>query len=85
MPNTDKELRIESLEPYITNGEILLHSSQTVLYDQLRHWPEADHDDGPDCLHMLWMLAVSGAGGLPKVGTAKRRGTTDLRGYGHGG
>ncbi len=85
VPNTDKELRIESLEPYVTNGEILLHSSQTVLYDQLRHWPEADHDDGPDCLQMLWMLAVSGAGGLPKVGTAKRRGTTDMRGYGHGG
>lgn len=22
--------------------------------------PEADHDDGPDALHMLWMAATSG-------------------------
>ncbi|EMW8282685.1 hypothetical protein AADT38_RS27335, partial [Escherichia coli] len=29
------------------------------LIDQLRHYPKADHDDGPDCLHMLWTLAVS--------------------------
>lgn len=83
-PNTDKELRIESLEPYITNAEILLHNSQTILYDQLRHWPEADHDDGPDALQMLWMLAVSGAGGIKKVASAKRTGTTNFGGFGYG-
>ena len=85
IPNTDKDLRIESLEPYISNAEILLHHSQTVLYDQLRHWPEADHDDGPDCLHMLWMLAASGAGGIPKVASGGRRGATNFGGYGYGG
>lgn len=84
IPNTDKDLRIESLEPYVSNGEILLHASQTILYDQLRHWPEADHDDGPDALQMLWMVAVSGAGGVPKPHSAKRHGTQNFRGFGHG-
>ena len=58
-PNTDKMLRIESLQPHIANGLILLHRSQTTLIAQLRHFPKADHDDGPDALEMLWKNAVS--------------------------
>lgn len=57
-PNTDKMLRIESLQPHIANGLILLHSSQATLISQLRHFPKADHDDGPDALEMLWRNAV---------------------------
>lgn len=72
-PHTDKALRIESLSPHVSNGLILLHQSHTVLNTQLRHWPEADHDDGPDALHMLWMLAVSRAGGIPKITIGKRK------------
>jgi len=59
-PSTDKLLRIESLQPHVKNGLIRLHPSQTTLIDQLRHFPKADHDDGPDALHMLWMAAVTG-------------------------
>lgn len=59
-PITDKLLRIESLQPHMHNGLIRLHSSQTTLIDQFRHFPKADHDDGPDMVQMLWMLAVSG-------------------------
>lgn len=59
VPHTDKALRIESLQPHVANGLIRLHASQTVLIDQLRHWPAADHDDGPDALEMLWSLARS--------------------------
>ncbi|TAN51572.1 MAG: hypothetical protein EPN21_06285 [Methylococcaceae bacterium] len=59
-PSTDKLLRIESLQPHMTNGLIRLHPSQHTLIEQLRHFPKADHDDGPDALHMLWMAAVSG-------------------------
>jgi predicted phage terminase large subunit-like protein len=62
IPNADKVLRIESLQPHVANGLIRLHPSQTTLLSQLRHFPKADHDDGPDALHMLWMLAVSGRG-----------------------
>lgn len=61
MPHTDKILRIESLQPHMVNGLIRLHNSQHTLIEQLRHFPKADHDDGPDCLQMLWMLAVSGS------------------------
>lgn len=84
-PITDKALRIESLQPYIANGEILLHHSQRVLHDQLRHWPEADHDDGPDMLQMLWMVAVSGAGGIPKVRSSASRNAIQTGGFGYAG
>jgi predicted phage terminase large subunit-like protein len=60
-PHTDKVLRIESIQPYVDAGLIQLHPSQKVLIEQLTHFPNADHDDGPDALHMLWTLAM-GAG-----------------------
>ena len=63
-PITDKLLRIESLQPHVANGLIRLHPSQVTLIDQLRHFPKADHDDGPDALEMLWTLAVSRSGGV---------------------
>jgi hypothetical protein len=43
----------------VFNGLIRLHPSQTTLIEQLRHFPKADHDDGPDGLHMLWALCNS--------------------------
>jgi predicted phage terminase large subunit-like protein len=61
IPHADKMLRIESMQPHVVNGLIRLHPSQKVLLQQLRHFPKADHDDGPDALQMLWMLAVSGS------------------------
>ena len=73
IPHSDKDLRIESLSPHVNNGLILFNQAHTVLNSQVRHWPEADHDDGPDALHMLWMLAVSRAGGIPKIRTGPTR------------
>ncbi len=70
-PHADKLLRIESLQPHMANGLIRLHASQTTLADQLRHFPKADHDDGPDALHMLWMAATTGyagAAGFQSIG-----------------
>lgn len=69
----DKDLRIESLQPHVANGLIRLHRNQRTLIEQLQYWPEADHDDGPDALHMLWMLAVTGAGGIPRIRTGRAR------------
>jgi predicted phage terminase large subunit-like protein len=60
VPIADKLMRIEALQPHMHNGLIRLHSSQTTLVDQFRHFPKADHDDGPDMVCMLWMLAVTG-------------------------
>lgn len=57
---TDKNLRIESLHPYFCQGRILLRPDQRALVDQLRHFPLADHDDGPDALEMLWRAASQG-------------------------
>lgn len=59
MTKSDKALRIESLQPHVANGLIRFHPGQTVLLDQLRHYPKGDHDDGPDALEMLWVLALS--------------------------
>ncbi len=72
-PSTDKLLRIESLQPHMVNGLIRLHASQSTLIDQLRHFPKADHDDGPDALHMLWMAAVSGSSSLSIRGSGTIR------------
>lgn len=60
--NVEKELRIISLQPHVANGKIRLHRSQAVLLEQLKFWPEADHDDGPDALEKLWKLATQFAG-----------------------
>ena len=60
IPISDKLLRIESLQPHMHNGLIRVHSSQTTLIDMFRHFPKADHDDGPDMVQMLWMLCVTG-------------------------
>lgn len=82
--SSDKSLRIESLQPHVANALIRLHHNQSVLREQLGFWPEADHDDGPDALEMLWKLAYSGATGLPKPRSARRRRTRSLRGYDNG-
>lgn len=81
---TDKELRIESIQPHVANGLIRIHRNQTVLFEQLRHWPEADHDDGPDALQMLWAIALSGSFGIPQILSARRDSQRTLRGYDDG-
>lgn len=73
-PVSDKLLRIESLQPHMANGLIRLHASQSTLIEQLRHFPMADHDDGPDALHMLWMLATSGFGAVDYIPVPRREG-----------
>lgn len=77
-PNSDKLLRIEALQPHMANGLIRLHASQTTLIDQFRHFPKADHDDGPDMVQMLWMAAVSGSSGIAYE--SARRVETEERG-----
>nr|DAT03230.1 MAG TPA: Large Terminase [Caudoviricetes sp.] len=58
-PHSDKQLRIETLQPHFANGLIRLKKEHSVLMEQLRHFPKADHDDGADALQMLWALASS--------------------------
>jgi len=61
--NIPKETRIESLEPYICglDPQILFHSSQSQLLDELNDWPEKQphHDyDGLDALYLLFTIAI---------------------------
>lgn len=58
--NSDKFLRIQTLQPWIKNGWIVFKRSQRTLIEQLRHYPMGDHDDGPDALEMLKSLIESG-------------------------
>ena len=80
-PIADKILRIESIQPHCANGLIRVHNSQHTLIEQLRHFPKADHDDGPDALQMLWAIASTGfkAGGLKSAG--RRQSANQLSGY----
>ncbi|WP_439604275.1 phage terminase large subunit [Shinella sp.] len=64
IPNADKNLRIERLQPPVAAGLIRLNTTQQTLIDQLQQWPNADHDDGPDALDMLWQNTLIYAGGL---------------------
>lgn len=76
-PHGDKLLRIETLQPHMANGLIRLHPSLHTLIEQLRHFPKADHDDGPDALQMLWYAALSGGGQIEYTPVPRASGTDD--------
>jgi predicted phage terminase large subunit-like protein len=80
IPNTDKRLRIERLQPPMAAGLIRLHSSQSTLLEQLQQWPSAAHDDGPDALEMLWSGAVQYGGGISggSIGIGAKRGSNGM-------
>lgn len=61
-PDIDKDLRIISLQPHVNNGLLRLHHNQRTMIEQLKFWPEADHDDGPDALEMLRNIATQFGG-----------------------
>lgn len=83
IPHADKNLRIERLQPPMKSGLIRLNTTQTTLIDQLQQWPNADHDDGPDCLDMLWQNAIiysagaTGGGEIATTGTLPSISTTE--------
>lgn len=65
-PIANKLLRITKLQPHIRNGFIRFRRNQRTLLDQLKYYPKADHDDGPDALEMLFSLIKRGEGG-PRI------------------
>jgi predicted phage terminase large subunit-like protein len=72
-PSTDKSLRIISLQPHVQNGLIRLHHSQSTLIEQLKFWPEADHDDGPDAMEMLHSISKQFGGEWKYEAVPERR------------
>ena len=49
---SDKLARIQGLQPLVRSGTLQFSRKQTVLLEQLRLFPKAAHDDGPDALEM---------------------------------
>jgi predicted phage terminase large subunit-like protein len=49
---SNKQSRIAALEPEVTQGRIRLSRRHQLLLEQLRQFPLAAHDDGPDALEM---------------------------------
>ena len=54
---SNKQARISGLEPEVTQGKILFSRRHSTLMDQLRQFPVAQHDDGPDALEMAVTVA----------------------------
>ena len=53
-----KEERIFRLEPKVSRGHIVFNRALSQVFkNQLEGFPNEEHDDGPDCLEMLWNLA----------------------------
>lgn len=55
---TNKQSRIEGLEPLVRQGRLRFSRRHSVLLDQLRQFPLGAHDDGPDALEMAVTLGV---------------------------
>ncbi|MDP4092587.1 MAG: phage terminase large subunit [Bacillota bacterium] len=47
---SDKTLKIQTLQPDIKNKYIKFNPRHKLLLEQLKYFPMADHDDGPDAL-----------------------------------
>lgn len=66
----DREARINSLEPFITDAmepSILFSPGLITLLAELDNWPEPQpghHYDGLSALHILWMIATTRAVGM---------------------
>jgi len=55
----NKQGRIELLEPLVTTGVLRFSRKHRILMNQLRQFPKAAHDDGPDALEMAVSLIRS--------------------------
>ena len=53
----DKVARIQTLEPFLKTGRLLLSRRHRALIEQLKYFPKGLHDDGPDALQMLYEVA----------------------------
>jgi predicted phage terminase large subunit-like protein len=60
--STDKLARIQSLQPLVRSGTLQFSRRHTVLLEQLRLFPKAAHDDGPDALEMAVEAARTACG-----------------------
>lgn len=58
LSTTNKQARIESLQPYIKNKYLKFNVKHKALLKQLYEYPMSKNDDGPDALEMCLKLAL---------------------------
>ncbi|AKU21885.1 hypothetical protein [Massilia sp. NR 4-1] len=74
------EVRIDSLEPYVTDPQlprIVFHARLVQLLSELDTWPAPQtnhHYDGLTALHLLWWISVTRGAGREGFESAARRG-----------
>lgn len=56
----DKALRVQTLQPDVKNKYLKFNRQHKRLLEQLKFFPMADHDDGPDALEACRTLANKG-------------------------
>ncbi|MCA9399986.1 MAG: phage terminase large subunit [Candidatus Omnitrophica bacterium] len=61
---TDKQARIEALQPLVKNGTIQFSRKHRTLLEQMKYFPKGRHDDGLDALEMVVQLARSSGGAV---------------------
>ena len=57
--SSDKVARIQTLQPYVRSGTLQFSRRHTTLLEQMKLFPKAAHDDGPDALQMAVAAAQS--------------------------
>lgn len=84
VPNTDKDLRIIRLQPWIKNGWIRFKKDMRELKRQLIYYRpkgRGAHDDGPDALEMLLGLLEKGIGQIEFQTAGSRRSASRMGGF----
>lgn len=73
LSRVNKNVRIESLQPYIKNKYIKFNSKHKTLLEQLKVFPMGRNDDAPDALEMALKIALkTGSGRISYTQAAKR-------------
>lgn len=57
--STNKDLRIQSLQPFVKNGYIKFNKKHQSLINQMKEYPMGKNDDAPDCLEMVVKIALN--------------------------
>lgn len=55
---SNKQDRIEALQPMIHSGRLVISKKQRVLIEEMRYFPKGNHDDALDALEMAVSLAI---------------------------
>ncbi len=77
---SNKEMRIATLQPDIKNGYLKFNPRHKTLLEQLKHYPMAANDDGPDALEACVKIAKT----VSKSSTKHEYETVSTRRFGRG-